>query len=420
MEESQGARVSTAPIVIVCGLGRFGLRIVELLRAEGAEVWVISNSATRAESVSNVEHLGVHYIRQNFLDETVWKKVPVEGAKAVIFAGANDTANLQAALELRGNCRTVRIILRMEATRLAERLREDFNIDEVLCPAALSTAAFVEAAERQAAPENLPIGPRLALNARQNAMRYFTWVVAGIFAAGVVVFHYGKSLSWLDAVYFTTTVMTSVGLGDINLLDAKPWVKIFGILVMFGGVSLLAVAVSAMTNFLMSGAVSKLNAERAARRMRGHVIVVGVGSLGTAVVRALREKGVPTVVVDLNPESDDFRVVQDLCPTIVGDARRPEVLVRAGIHHARCLLTVTSTDAGNLEISLIANAVAMETRPQHRLPVVLRCFDAEMARRIHAVSADYHVLSSAQLAAPVFIERALRSSPSDSSSQSLP
>ena len=155
-------------------------------------------------------------------------------------------------------------------------------------------------------------------------------------------------------------------------------------------------------------AAPELQAERAARRLRGHVIVVGVGSVGTAVVRALCAKGVPTVVVDLNQDTDDFRVVQDLCPTIVGDARRPEVLVRAGIHHARCLLAVTSTDAGNPEISLVTNAVAMETRPKHRLPVVLRCFASVMARRINSVSVDYHVLSSAQLAAPVFIEKAMQ------------
>ena len=179
------------------------------------------------------------------------------------------------------------------------------------------------------------------------------------------------------------------------------------ILVMFGGVSLLAVAVSVVSNFLMSGAAYQLQAERAARRLRGHVIVVGVGSVGTAVVRALCAKGVPTVVVDAKADSDDFRAVQDLCPTIVGDAKRPEVLVRAGIHHAKCLLAVTSLDAANLEIALVAKEVAKETRPDHRLPVVLRCFDMAMARRINAVSGDYHVLSSAQIAAPVFVEKAL-------------
>jgi Trk K+ transport system NAD-binding subunit len=394
-------------VVIVCGLGRFGLRLAEMLQSKGAEVWVVSNGNTQSERVALIEKMGMKYIRQNFLDETVWQKIPLDGVNAVIFAAANDTANLQAALELRSASRDVRIVLRMETARLAQRLRADFSIDEVLCPATLSAQAFAEVAEAQPEPEGLPLGPRLVLNARENGVRILAYLVAALFVSGVVVFHYGKGLSWLNAVYFTTTVITSVGLGDIHLLDSPAWVKLFGILVMFGGVSLLAVAVSVVSNFVMSGAALKLQAERAAQRLRGHVIVVGVGSVGTAVVRALCAKGVPTVVVDANAESDDFRAVQDLCPSIVGDARRPEVLVRAGIHHARCLLAVTSEDAANLEIALVANALAMETRPNHRLPVVLRCFDSAMARRINSVSADYHVLSSAQLAAPVFVEKAM-------------
>jgi Trk K+ transport system NAD-binding subunit len=395
------------PVVIVCGLGRFGVKLAELLQAKGAEVWVISDETTHAERVSLTQSMGLKFIQKNFLDESVWTSIPLEKATAVIFATANDTANLQAALELRAASRDVRIVLRMEAPHLSQRLREDFSIDEVLCPAALSAQTFAEVAERQQAPQGLPLGPSLALNARQNGVIILAWLVAALFVSGVVVFHFGKQLSWLNAVYFTSTLMTSVGLGDIHLLESPAWVKLFGILVMFGGVSLLAVAVSVVSNFLMSGAALQLQAQRAARRLRGHVIVVGVGSVGTAVVRALCAKGVPTVVVDAKADSDDFRAVQDICPTIVGDAKRPEVLVRAGIHHAKCLLAVTSLDAANLEIALVAKEVAKETRPDHRLPVVLRCFDMAMARRINAVSGDYHVLSSAQIAAPVFVEKAL-------------
>jgi hypothetical protein len=39
--------------------------------------------------------------------------------------------------------------------------------------------------------------------------------------------------------------------------------------------------------------------------------------------------------------------------------------------------------------------------------VVLRCFDADVARRIHAVSDDYTLLSEANIAAVVFVRRAL-------------
>ena len=39
--------------------------------------------------------------------------------------------------------------------------------------------------------------------------------------------------------------------------------------------------------------------------------------------------------------------------------------------------------------------------------MVLRCFDADLARRIHAVSDNYTLLSEAKIAAEVFVQRAI-------------
>ena len=72
---------------------------------------------------------------------------------------------------------------------------------------------------------------------------------------------------------------------------------------------------------------------------------------------------------------------------------------------ARALVACTSNDALNLEIGLTAQSVA-ESRPGAPLRLVLRCFDAELARRIHAVSANYTLLSEAKIAAAEFVRRA--------------
>src|SRR5262245_45528838 len=44
-------------------------------------------------------------------------------------------------------------------------------------------------------------------------------LAVAVLLSGVVVFHLGHELSWLDALYFTVTTMTTVGYGDINLKD---------------------------------------------------------------------------------------------------------------------------------------------------------------------------------------------------------
>ena len=83
------------------------------------------------------------------------------------------------------------------------------------------------------------------------------------------------------------------------------------------------------------------------------------------------------------------------------------VLGRAGIARARALIACTANDALNLEIGLIAQAFNEQCRGSQTLRVVLRCFDADLARRIHAVSSNYTLLSEAAIASPVFVRKAL-------------
>jgi len=129
--------------------------------------------------------------------------------------------------------------------------------------------------------------------------------------------------------------------------------------------------------------------------------------VGLAVARDLRGRGVPVVVVD--PEGDDepHRELHMRCPVIVGDAKRPAVLARAGTGRARALVACTSNDALNLEIGLAAQSLGRAARRAVPLRLVLRCFDADLARRIHAVSSDYTLLSEARIAAPRFAAVAL-------------
>jgi len=82
-------------------------------------------------------------------------------------------------------------------------------------------------------------------------------------------------------------------------------------------------------------------------------------------------------------------------------------LVRAGIDRARALVACTSNDALNLEIGLMAQDTVERRRADRPLRLVLRCFDPELARRIHAVSDDYILLSEAQITAPLFVQRAI-------------
>lgn len=413
------------PLVVVCGLGRFGLRVVERLRERGAGVAVITDEGTRSDRIRRAESLGATVHVGDFRFAELRQRAGVERARAVVLVTASDEANLEAALEVRHEAPGVRIVMRSEEGRFADRLQADFGIDTVLAPAVLAAREFAAAA-REEAPPSLPQSPRAApergatrtrrrrhgLADRYDPRRPVQHVgqrLIVLFLIAVAVFHTTLGLSWIDSVYFTAAIVTTVGFGDIHLLEAPTPLKLFGALLMFSGITTVAVLSSVLTNFYLTGGAQRIRAEQAARRARGHVIVCGLGSVGRQTAEDLTAQGVPVVIIDATPDDDLARwaVEEARIPLIVGDAIRPQVLLRAGFERARAVVSAVSNDAVSLEIGLSAQSLAEEVRPHRPLRIVLRVFDADLARRIHALSASYTLLSSAEIAAPIFADTAV-------------
>lgn len=397
--------------IVVCGLGRFGLQVVESLRAADAAVIVVSSPGTRADRIERAVAVGARYLEGDFRFASVRRDADLENARAVVLATADDVVNLETALEVRGEAPDVRIVMRMAEPRLAHRLESDFGIAKVLSPAFLAADAFVAAAlDAPSEPGHfVPLRrlPPIPRRPRRVDFLVLPILLAVLFLGGVVLFHTVLDMDWTDASYFTATIVTTVGFGDYNLHDAPPPVKIFGILLMFGGVVLVAMLSSVLTNYVISGAAGHARNEALARRQHGHVVVCGLGRVGYAIAHDLRERGVPVVVVDIHGGDDVNREMNLRCPLVLGDAARSETLLRAGLDRARALIACTSNDALNLEIGLVAQTLVEERRGDRPLRLVLRCFDADLARRIHAVSDNYTILSEAKIAAPFFVDETL-------------
>ena len=90
--------------------------------------------------------------------------------------------------------------------------------------------------------------------------------------------------------------------------------------------------------------------------MRGHVVVCGLGYVGSLFVRHLLACGFRAVVIEAdanNPHIDPCR--SSGVPVIVGDAQLKRTLQSAGVKRASRLLAVTPHDAVNTEIVAIAS-----------------------------------------------------------------
>ncbi len=394
--------------VIVAGLGRLGLRLVEELRGRGAPVRVITDGGVQAWYERQAREAGAEIFHGDFRDPESWLRAGAGECQAAVVTTADDSRNLETGIRIKRLAPELRMVIRVDAPHLGHRLQEDFGLAAALCPATLCAGQFVKAAlEASAEPAALP-ARRPPISGRRRHWQAMVLLLLGCaLLSGTLVFHFAKGLPPVDALYFTVSILTTVGFGDYNLQDDPAWLKVFGIFVMLSGITLIALLVSLFSNFLITGEATRQQHERAARRQRRHVIVAGMGSLGHAAVRELRERGEPLVCVERDPEAASAAAQQHRITVITGDATEPETLLRAGLDQARAVLAVTSSDGVNLEVALRARTLAGRHRPGAPLPVIISCQDELLAARLRHSGNDYHPLSTAELAAPVLAAAAL-------------
>ncbi len=142
---------------------------------------------------------------------------------------------------------------------------------------------------------------------------------------------------------------------------------------------------------------------RPPRGLSGHVVLLGLGKIGTRVLARLCELDIPVVCVEEDPEARGVPLARRLrVPTVLGDVTQEGVLEAAKIHRAHTLLALTSSDSTNLEAALYARSVKPDLR------VVLRLYDDGFAQAVYRTLRAAHPRaltrsrSVSTLAAPAF------------------
>lgn len=227
-------------------------------------------------------------------------------------------------------------------------------------------------------------------------LRYTLLALLAVLLAVAAIFRARLGLSALDAVYFVSTILTTVGFGDYNLKDADRLSKLVGIAAMFAGLFLSAMLVALVTNKLLARQAARQRGHYR-QRLQGHVVVCGLGTVGVRIVQALLRLGVPVVAVDPAPRERLAALVRSTgVPLVVADASEEQGLMFANLSQARALVVATGHDHLNLEIGLLARSLVPE------LPVVLRLFDPELCRRVAATFGISATFSGASLGAGMF------------------
>jgi len=221
-----------------------------------------------------------------------------------------------------------------------------------------------------------------------------------------------RRMGWVDALYFTSETVTTVGYGDFSFANQPTWLRLFSVMLMFTGVAITAVLVAFLADLLLSRRFVQTAGLRRARHLRNHVVVVGLGSFGIRVVGDLTAAGYDVAVIERDENSRFLSSAAELdVPVIFGDATLRQTLESARVDHARAVAVLTQDDMVNIETGIVLREMlgprVMPEVVRPDVPIVLRIFDRALGGSVAQRFGFEHVHSTVDLAVPWFIGAAM-------------
>ncbi len=242
-----------------------------------------------------------------------------------------------------------------------------------------------------------------------NPMLYPSLAFAFLLTFGstvVVHFNYqNPRMSWIDALYFASETITTVGYGDFSFAQQSTSLRLFAVALMFGGVTVTAILVAFLADLLLSRRFVQTAGLRRARHMRNHVVVVGLGSIGIRVVSDLAAAGYDVLVIEQDENNRFLATAAELdVPVIFGDPTMRQTLESARVDRARGVAVVTNDDMENIETGIVLlEILGSDTKA----PIVLRVQGRALGAAVNQRFGFDNVRSIVDLAAPWFIGAAM-------------
>ena len=177
-----------------------------------------------------------------------------------------------------------------------------------------------------------------------------------ILAIGVSGYMTLSEETFVNSLYMTVITITTVGFREIHPLSNEE--KIFTIFLILTSISVFGYAVSAFTEYIVSGQLFyKLKLKKVQKKiekLNGHIIVCGYGRNGKQAILKLKNYKKEVVVIEKDKDIISFLDTEGIL-NIEGDATIDDVLLQAGINKASNLITALPSDADNLFVVLTAN-----------------------------------------------------------------
>ena len=248
---------------------------------------------------------------------------------------------------------------------------------------------------------------RISSGQRRVLIYYFNHIILRmallIFCFGTFYYFYaqyvGEPLENIAKAYYL--VLTLIFLNPIVEFPKNIVLQLCFFVMPILGISLLAQGLEKFGKYLFNPKeLSKdqltKELERLIPRFRRHTIVVGMGQLGSMVVKLIHQTREPIVVLESEPEGEWEETIIELgIPIILDDPSKESALIAAGVQNAKSIVFCTSNDEMNLQIALKARNL------NPIIQVVIQIFDEDFAHLLQE-QFGFTALSATEMAAPVF------------------
>ena len=159
----------------------------------------------------------------------------------------------------------------------------------------------------------------------------------------------------LSSLYMTVITITTVGYGEVRPLSQGGIA--FTMMLILSSVGMVAFIVVGLARVMVEGEVRRIfgrrKLEKKISNLKDHYIICGYGRIGSYIGQELAKRPVPFVVVEKDLDVTQ-RIEDQDCLYVNGDATNDDILKKAGIDSARCLVATVASDADNLYITLTA------------------------------------------------------------------
>lgn len=190
----------------------------------------------------------------------------------------------------------------------------------------------------------------------------------------------------IEALFMTVITITTVGYEEVKPLDNVG--MLFSIMLILSSFGVFAFAISRIIDYVFGTYPEereRIKMENKLKSLKNHIIVCGFGRMGAIIANELRKNKKDVVVIENNPQICELAKKNGFL-TIEGDATNDEILLRAGVKSAKCIIAVTSSDSDNGFVCLSAKKL------NSNLKVICRASTSEWVSKIKLAGADEVVL----------------------------